>query len=115
MVIVDQRQALNEHPQEGVPLLMSDVDLASWQPHCPCETCNENPPGPNQPPNRERDFERYCRIDPGSGQTLTRHQCLLCPASTWAFVFNIRVWRKSLSSLLLSQIKRVANMMMPLL
>ncbi|KAK7916896.1 hypothetical protein PG985_010504 [Apiospora marii] len=110
VVIVDHRQALDEHPQEGVPPLMSDVDLVFWQPHCPCQTCNENPPAPNQPPDRERDFERYCRIDPEPGQTLTRHQCLLCPTSTWAFDLNTHVWRKSLPSYLFKDCIRSAPM-----
>ncbi|KAK7946075.1 uncharacterized protein PG986_010396 [Apiospora aurea] len=105
IVVIDHQQALKEHPHEGIPPLLSNAELAAWYPpRCPCDACNEeNQEGEGeaelngrQPNNNkeERDFEDYGRIEPGSGRTLTPHQCLLCPSSTWAFVLNTRSWQK---------------------
>ncbi|KAK8109445.1 hypothetical protein PG999_007582 [Apiospora kogelbergensis] len=71
LVVVDHQEALDRHPEEGVPPFMSGVDLAAWSPHCACHVCSEEGHGLGSSSSStmgERAFAQYRRIDPTSGQ-----------------------------------------------
>ena len=70
------------------------VDMKpSGLPLCSCERCSSMDSEFNKPAK----FAGYSQINPYKVDGLTEHQNFICCRDTYAFVFKIRQWSKSIS------------------
>lgn len=95
--MVDMESYYERCPEEQ-PNLLEDLDCRRWSSDCACSICAQRTLHSGGAVASV--FDSYNNITLESSDELTRHKYLLCPRHIPAFVFKLRKWGKSMSSVI---------------